>query len=111
MEMVKGMQDFQSMNKDNMEAVMAATNAWTKGMQAIAAEVADFSKKSFEDSTKLAEKAAKVKSVEAAVALQTSVAKSGYEDFVAQANKIGEMYVAAAKEAYAPIEKRTGKAA
>ena len=111
MEMIKGMPDFSSMGKDNMEAALAATNAWTKGMQAIAAEIADYSKKSFEDNTKLAEKAAKVKTVEAAIEFQTSIAKSGYEGFMSEANKIGEMYMATAKEAYAPIEKRAAKAA
>ncbi len=110
MEAVKGFQDFQVMSKDGFEAAMTATNAWTKGMQAIAAEVADYSKASFEENTKLVEKASKVKTVEAAIEFQTSTAKSNYEGFVSQANKIGEMYVAAAKNAYAPIEKRTTKA-
>jgi len=110
MEAVKGFQDFQSMSKDGMDAAVTAANAWTKGMQAIAAEVADYSKSSFEENSKLVEKVSKVKTVEAAIELQTSVAKSSYEGFVSQANKIGEMYVAAAKNAYAPIQKRAVKA-
>lgn len=110
MEAIKGFQDFQTMSKDSLDVAVTATTAWTKGMQAIATEIADYSKASFEQSTKLAEKAAKVKSVEAALEFQTSAAKSGYEGFISQANKIGELYVAAAKDAYAPIEKRVVKA-
>lgn len=111
MEMAKNFEDFQTMSKDGMDVAMEAATAWTKGMQAIAVEVTDFSKKSFEDNSKIVEKAAKVKSLEAALEFQTNVAKTSYDGFVAQANKIGEMYVSAAKNAYAPIEKRAGKAA
>jgi len=111
MEMVKGMEDFQTMGKDSMDAAMEATSAWTKGMQAIATEFADYSKKSIEDNSKLVEKAAKVKTLEAAIEFQTAAAKTGYEGFVKQANKIGELYMAAAKDAYAPLEKRSKKAA
>jgi len=110
MEAVKGLQDFQSMSKDGFDTAVTAANAWTKGMQAIAAEVAEFSKSSFEENAKLVEKAAKVKTVEAAIEFQTAAAKSNFEGFVSQANKIGEMYVAVAKNAYAPIEKRSAKA-
>ena len=39
---------FQSINKDGMEAFVASATAWTKGMQAMALESADFSRKAFE---------------------------------------------------------------
>jgi hypothetical protein len=42
-----------------------------------------------------------------ALALQTDFAKSAYEDFVAEATKIGELYSSIAKEVFKPIESAT----
>ena len=74
-----------------------------KGAQAIAVEVTDYSKKSFEDGTVL-EKLFGVKSLEKAIEMQTDYAKTAYEGFVAQATKMGEIYTGLAKEAYKPYE-------
>lgn len=109
--MAKGFEDFQGFGKDGMDAALEVATVWNKGMQAIATEFADYSKKSFEDTSKLAENATKVKTVEAAIEFQTAAVKTGYEGFVKQANKFGEMYMAVAKDAYTPIEKRVTKAA
>jgi hypothetical protein len=108
---VKGFEQFQSMTKQNMDAALESAAAWTKGLQTIAAEVADYSKKSFEDTTEAVEKAFNAKSVEGAFEVQAEFAKSSYESFVGRASKINELYVTAAKAAYSPIEKRTAKAA
>jgi hypothetical protein len=40
----------QKFGKENMDMAMTAFGAWAKNAQAIATEVADYSKKSFEDS-------------------------------------------------------------
>jgi hypothetical protein len=45
-----------------------------------------------------------VKKIDEAVALQSEFAKSSYEDFVAEATKLGELYTALAKEVFKPIE-------
>ena len=93
--------------KEHFEAVSAAAAAVTKGWQSIAAETTDYSKKSFEKSRVLAEKLVTVKKIDEAVALQTDFAKSAYEDFLAQATKVGELYAALTKEAFKPIETAT----
>ena len=54
--------------------------------------MADYSKKSFEDGTKVMEKLLGAKSLDKAIEIQTDYAKSAYEGFVAQATKIGELY-------------------
>lgn len=38
------------------------------------------------------------------IEVQQGFAKEAYESFVAEATKLGEMYTAAAKEAYKPYE-------
>jgi hypothetical protein len=82
----------------------------SKGTQAIAAEITDYSKKAFEDGTAALEKLFGVKSFEKAIELQTEYAKTTYEGFVAKASKIGELYADLAKETYKPLETLMAKA-
>ena len=94
--------NFDDANKKSKEAIDVAVksySAWTKGLQAIATEAADYSKKSFEEGVAHVEKLSATKSVEAAFELQTNYIKSSYEGFVAEATKIGEMYADLAKDA------------
>ena len=87
--MVANFDSVQQLGKDQFEAVSAATAAFTKGLQGIATETTDYSKKSFEKTRELAEKLVGVKKIDEAVALQSEFAKSSYEDFVAEATKLG----------------------
>ena len=100
----------QKFGKDSMDMAMASLGAWTKNAQAIATEVADYSKKSFEDSAAAWEKLMGAKSVEKAMEVQSEYLKSSYEDFVAQSTKLGELYADFAKQAYKPFESVMAKA-
>jgi phasin family protein len=102
--MIKDFDQFQTIGKDNFEATVASATALTKGFQEIATEVADFSRKSFEDSTAVVEQAFAAKSIDKALEVQTDFAKGAYEAYVGQVAKIGEIYLNAAKEAYKPFE-------
>ena len=57
---------------------------WNKGWQAIAAEITDYMKRSFEDSTQTMEKLMSAKSIEQALEIQTSYAKRAYEEYMHQ---------------------------
>jgi phasin family protein len=94
----------QKMSKDSMDMAMASFGTWTKNAQAIATEVADYSKKSFEGSAAAWEKLMGAKSLEKAMEVQSEYLKSSYEGFVAQSTKLGELYAGLAKEAYKPFE-------
>ncbi|MBM3577684.1 MAG: phasin family protein [Alphaproteobacteria bacterium] len=102
--MVANFDNVQKIGKEQFEAVSAAAAAVTKGWQSIAAETTDYSKKSFEKSRVLAEKLIAVKKLDEALQLQSDFAKSTYEDFLAEATKIGELYTSIAKEVFKPIE-------
>ena len=95
---------FQKFGKEQFDAASAAMSEVAKGLQAIATEAGDYSKKSFEDSSALVEKLVGAKKIDEAISLQTEYAKTSYEGFVAQATKMGEMYQAVAKEAFKPVE-------
>ena len=100
----------QKMSKDSMDMAMASFGTWTKNAQAIATEVADYSKKSFEGSAAAWEKLMGAKSLEKAMEVQSEYLKSSYEDFVAQSTKLSELCTDLAKEAYKPFEGVMAKA-
>lgn len=108
--MIKNFDDLQQVGKENVEVALKSMGALSKGTQAIAVEVADYSKKAFEDGTAAVEKLFGVKSLDKAIEVQTEYAKTAYEGFVAKANKIGELYVDLAKESYKPFEALLAKA-
>ncbi|HET7850955.1 MAG TPA: phasin family protein [Pseudolabrys sp.] len=107
--MVKNFEDFQQASKENVDVALKSWGALSKGTQAIAVEVADYSKKAFEDGTAALEKLFGVKSLEKAIEVQTNYAKTAYEGFVAEATKLGELYTDLAKETYKPFESLLAK--
>lgn len=94
----------QKFGKDGMDMAMASFGAWTKNAQAIAAELADYSKKSFEGSAAALEKLMSAKTIEKAMQVQNEYLRSSYEDFIAQSSKLGGLYAELAKDAYKPFE-------
>jgi len=102
--MLSNFDDVQKFGKDNVEATMRSFGAASKGFQAIAAEVTNYSKKSFEDGTAAVERLMGAKTVEKAIEVQSDYVKNAYEGFVAQATKLGELYADIAKETYKPFE-------
>lgn len=108
--MVRNFEDLQQVGKDNVDLTLKAMGALSKSTQAIAVEVADYSKKAFEDGTAALEKLFGVKSLEKAIEVQSEYAKTAYEGFVAKASKIGELYADLAKETYKPFENLVAKA-
>ena len=102
--MMKSCEEFQNFGKDGFEAYVASSTALTKGMQAMAQEAADFSRKSLEKSTSAYEKLTAAKSFEKAVEAQQAFAKESYDAMVAQMTKMNELYLSTAKEAFRPFE-------
>ena len=102
--MMKSFEDMQAFSKDGMEAMTASSTALTKGYQAVAQEVADFSKKAFEKNASVWEKAVAANSFEKAVEVQQAFAKETFEATVAEFSKLGELFAATAKSAFKPYE-------
>ncbi len=98
------MDQMNKFGQDSMDMALNSFGAWTKNVQAMASEVADYSKKAFEESAAAWEKLIGAKSVEKAMEVQNEYLKSSYEDFIAQSTNLGERYVDLAKEAYKPFE-------
>jgi hypothetical protein len=109
--MIKNFEDFQKIGQQNVDAAMKVLGEWNRGWQAIAAEINDYTKRSFEEGTAAVEKLLAARSFEQAVEIQTGFAKRAYDDYMHQLSKIGGLYAELAKEAYKPVEKvlQTGR--
>lgn len=104
--MVKNIDEMQKFGKDNMDATTKSFGAFSTSMQAIAVEIADYSKKVFEQGTAATEKLIGAKSLEKVFEVQSDYVRTSYEGFVTEATKLGELYADLAKEAYKPFESK-----
>ena len=86
-----------------LDTATASTNTFPSGLQAIATAYGDYTKKSFEDTKSFVEKLSGVRSLDKAIELQTEFAKTAYETFVSESQKIGALYGDLAKQSYKPF--------
>jgi hypothetical protein len=84
-------------------AAAASANGFPAGFQAIAAAYGDYTKKSFEDTRSFVEKLSGVKSFDKVIEIQTEFAKSAFETFVSESQKISALYGELARQSYKPI--------
>jgi hypothetical protein len=106
----KATKDFQKITKDNYDTMVRSYGELNRNFQDIGARVTDYSKQAFADATCTFEKLIGAKSFEHAIEIQSQYAKKAYDNWVAEATKIGEMYASATREAYKPVEKAVVKA-
>jgi phasin family protein len=106
--MVK-VEDIQQYGKEHLETVVASATSLQNGFQAIASAYGDYTKKSFEDTKSFVEKLSGVKSLDKALEVQTEYARSAYETFVAESQKIAGLYTDLAKQTIKPIEGMVAK--
>ncbi len=97
-------EDAQKIGKQGFEAFVASATAMGKGYQAIAQEMTDFATKAVEHNKVTFEKATSARSFERIAEVQQGYAKEAYDAFVTQSTKLGEMYKAAAADAFKPYE-------
>jgi hypothetical protein len=102
--MMNGFEDLQKLGRDNAEIAMKSAGAVTKGIQALAAETAGYSRKSMDAGSAALEKLLGVSSLDKAAEVQSAFVRSAYESYVEQVNKLGGMVTEIAAEAYKPYE-------
>ena len=78
-------EEFQRVSKNGFDASVRSFGGVNKGFQAIAASVADYSKKAFEDGTRAFEQLVGAKSFEQAWEIQSQYAKKAFDAYIAQA--------------------------
>ena len=104
--MTKGIENAAAFGQNNVEAVVTSSKIATKAAESMGAEIAAYSKKAYQDSVAAAQQLTACKSAAEFVEMQTEFGKSSIEGFVAEATRLNEIYAAAAKEAFAPLNAR-----
>ena len=104
--MTKGIENATAFGQENVEAVVTSSKIAAKAAETFGAEIAAYSKKAYEDSLAAAKELTTCKSVTEFFEKQTEFGKTSIEGFVAEATKLNDMYSAAAKEAFAPLNAR-----
>ena len=102
----KAVERFSGFGKENVEAYMQATTAVTKAFERINGEVVAFSKQQVEDGVAAFKAVSGAKSVQEAWEVQTDFAKSALDAYIAQATKINDLWMDAAKQAAQPFTAR-----
>ena len=98
------LEDVQSYGKDQYEQAVSCATGLQSGVNAIAAAYGDYAKKSYEDTKSFVEKLSGVKSLDKALEAQSEFAKTAYETFVTDTQKIAGLYGDLAKQAFKPLE-------
>ena len=100
------MADLNNQAKRNMEAMVASVTAATKGAETLGAQAMAFSKKSVEDQVAAAKSLSSAKSLQEAVELQTSFAKTSLDAYLAEMNKWSDIVAGSVRESLRPINER-----
>ena len=102
--------DLNAQSKRNMEALVASVTAATKGAETLGAQAMAFSKKSVEDQVAAAKTLSSAKSLQEAVELQTSFAKTSLDAYLAEVNKWSDIVSGSVRESLRPINERVSAA-
>ncbi|MEM6548459.1 MAG: phasin family protein [Pseudomonadota bacterium] len=101
--MTKGMEDAAAFGQETMDAMTASSKIAARAMESVNAEIMAYSKKSYEDGLAAAKEMTSCKSVTELFEQQTQYSKLVMDGFMSHATKLNELYAAAAKEVFEPI--------
>ena len=107
--MITDLDGMQKAGRESVEMAMKSFGSFSQGLQAIAVEAADYSKKNFETGTAALEKVMASTSVEKAVEAQADYMKSVYEGYLDEVSKLGAMMSETTRDACKPFEGLFGK--
>src|SRR5258708_4832522 len=83
---------------------VAPAHSFPISIQTIANAYGDYTKKSLQDTRSFVEKLMGVRSLDKAIEIQSEFARQAYETFVAESQKISELYSELAKQIFKPLE-------
>lgn len=108
--MFSNFEDLQKFSKTQFDLATSTATTLTKGVQEIAAEATEYSKKSIEESTAFIEKLLGAKTWDGAIQVQSDYVRSNYENFISVTTRFWELSSNLTKEALKPVETAFTKA-
>jgi phasin family protein len=104
-------EELTELTKGNVEAIVASTKVAAKGVETLGQELAEFSRKSFEDASAAMKGITDIKSPTDFFRLQSDFARSQFDLMVAETSKLSETMIKLAGQAAEPITGRYSVAA
>lgn len=108
---IKGFGEFTDFGKANLDATIKAGAIAAKGFEAIGKQFSDYNTKALEAGVANAKALFGVKSVQEAIELQSSFARTSFDNFVAEGTKMSELTAKVAQDASEPLNVQANKAA
>ena len=103
---IAGLNDVNSYSKKNLEAVIASVTAFAKGAEALSTATLAYSKGAMETQVAAVKTLSGAKSVQEVFELQSTLAKSSMEVYMAHMGKMSEIFSASMKESLKPLNER-----
>ncbi|HEX8512370.1 MAG TPA: phasin family protein [Allosphingosinicella sp.] len=104
-------EEMTELSKGNVEAFVASTKVVAKGLETVGQEVAEYSRKSFEDASAALKSFTEVKSATDFFRLQSEFARSQFDGLVAEGSKLSETMIKLAGDVAEPLASRYSVAA
>jgi len=104
-------EELTELSKGNVEAMVASTKVVAKGLETVGQEVAEYSRKSFEDASAALRGFAEVKSATDFFRLQSDFVRGQFDGFVTESSKLSETMIKLAGDAAEPLASRYSVAA
>ena len=104
-------EELTELTKGNVEALVASTKVAAKAVETIGQEVAEFSRKSFEDASTALKGFADVKSPTDLFRLQSEFARTQFDSMVAESSRMSEAMIKLTGDMFEPITSRYSVAA
>lgn len=99
------------LSKGNVEAFVASTKIVAKGLETVGQDVAEYSRKSFEDASAALKGFAEVKSATDFFRLHSDFVRGQFDGFVAESSKLSETMIKLAGDVAEPLASRYSVAA
>jgi phasin family protein len=104
-------EEMTDLTKGNIEALVASTKVAAKGVEKIGQEVAEYSRKHFEDTSAAIKGFADIKSPADLFRLQGEFARTQFDSVIAESSKLSETMIKLAGDMFEPITSRYSVAA
>ncbi|HLL29646.1 MAG TPA: phasin family protein [Allosphingosinicella sp.] len=104
-------EELTELSKGNVEAMVASTKVVAKGLETVGQEVAEYSRKSFEDASAALRSFAEVKSATDFFRLQSDFVRGQFDGFVTESSKLSETMIKLAGDVAEPLASRYSVAA
>ncbi len=104
-------EELTDLTRGNVEALVASSKVAARGVEAISQEVADYSRRSFEEVSNTMKSFAEVRSATDFFKLQSDFARSAFDGMVAETAKMSETVIKLAGDVAEPLTSRAAVAA